>query len=434
MSSWRAVLLGGVGAFALIGAALVVRQVVMPADAADSGKPAAAPRSGTAPTAVDLVRASLPSIARISTLTSDSQQRLGTGFVVDSRGFIATNRHVVADALRIDIEVAGHVVTPVGIIDVDPQWDVVLLVVMKQGLPALRLRVDRPVEPGESVMAIGNPLGLDNTVTEGIVSAIRPIPDVGEVIQTSAGISPGNSGGPLLDASGEVMGIVTFKISGERSESLAFAIPAERISALVSRADDAVSLDDYIRGGRQPGDRSRGVAADAVRPRPSEPTEEDSLVPVSGTWQLAARTFAVLEELSPLRVRGELISLRSEPDPNDVLSGFTPGNIEERRPFILDAATGSALSGTIDREWSCQAKALALRDGRYRPTATTKTCRVSDTLQLTRSRGPDLVALMQVTALPEPSDPRYSEMCSACGGWSEQVRRVTWRRVSDETP
>nr|WP_250564626.1 HhoA/HhoB/HtrA family serine endopeptidase [Adonisia turfae] len=154
----------------------------------------------------------------------------GSGFVVESDGVIWTNAHVVegADAVTVTLrdgrEFSGEVVGE------DPLTDVAVIKVQAQDLPTVTLGNSEQLRPGEWAIAIGNPLGLDNTVTAGIVSAtgrtsaqIR-VPDKRvQFIQTDAAINPGNSGGPLLNERGEVIGINTAIIGG--AQGLGFAIP-----------------------------------------------------------------------------------------------------------------------------------------------------------------------------------------------------------------
>ncbi|NEQ55062.1 MAG: trypsin-like serine protease [Leptolyngbya sp. SIO3F4] len=154
----------------------------------------------------------------------------GSGFVVESDGVIWTNAHVVegADIVTVTLkdgrEFSGEVLGE------DPLTDVAVIKVQAQDLPTVQLGNSEQLRPGEWAIAIGNPLGLDNTVTAGIVSAtgrtsaqIR-VPDKRvQFIQTDAAINPGNSGGPLLNERGEVIGINTAIIGG--AQGLGFAIP-----------------------------------------------------------------------------------------------------------------------------------------------------------------------------------------------------------------
>jgi serine protease Do len=171
------------------------------------------------------------------------QRSIGSGVIVDSEGYIVTNAHVVEGAQRIRVALPQPTSaslfdpTPVGkrkileatLIGAHAESDLALLKVEAHGLPALALAVTRPVSPGEFVVAIGSPAGLEGSVSLGIVSSVRqPDPAVPLVyIQTDAAINAGNSGGPLIDLDGNVIGLNTFILTrGGGSEGLGFAIPA----------------------------------------------------------------------------------------------------------------------------------------------------------------------------------------------------------------
>ena len=186
------------------------------------------------------------------TLSSDSdsgtnaavvtrQRASGSGVVLSADGYIITNRHVVANARRVEVRLAaartGHsTLQPAGrltearIVGMDQETDLALLKIDKTGLPHLVLGDSDALRQGQIIMAFGNPLGLENSVSMGVVSSVaRQLkPDDPMIyIQTDAPINPGNSGGPLVDAGGRVMGINTFILSQSGgSEGLGFAIPS----------------------------------------------------------------------------------------------------------------------------------------------------------------------------------------------------------------
>ena len=155
----------------------------------------------------------------------------GTGFVAESTGLIFTNRHVVQSRKTVDISYADGTETTANVIFRDREKDLAIL-------RPLNARIKSPLplcyatypKPGEEVFALGNPRGLANTVTRGIVSSVRRaegefrtvVPEGTTLIQTDAAVNPGNSGGPLLNSNGEVVGIVTFKRSA--GEGLNFAL------------------------------------------------------------------------------------------------------------------------------------------------------------------------------------------------------------------
>lgn len=149
----------------------------------------------------------------------DPQEGTGSGFVISSDGYIATNNHVVADADRITVVMSDRKRYSAKVVGRDPTTDVAVLKIDARGLPTADIGNDEDLRIGEWVLAVGNPLGLDFTVTAGIVSAKgrsnREVPvnatswGITDFIQTDAAINPGNSGGPLVNIRGEVIGINT---------------------------------------------------------------------------------------------------------------------------------------------------------------------------------------------------------------------------------
>jgi Do/DeqQ family serine protease len=166
------------------------------------------------------------------------QRGLGSGFIINNNGTILTNAHVVAGAEKVTVTLKDGRTLEGRVMGRDSVTDVAVIKVDAQNLPAVKIGDSQTLQPGETAIAIGNPLGLDNTVTEGIISATgRSSGQVGipagrvNFIQTDAAINPGNSGGPLLNQRGEVIGINTAIIQG--AQGLGFAIPidtAQRIS------------------------------------------------------------------------------------------------------------------------------------------------------------------------------------------------------------
>jgi len=162
----------------------------------------------------------------------------GSGFILSPDGRLMTNAHVVAGADTVKVTLKDGRILQGKVLGVDPVTDVAIVKVEANSLPIVTLGNSEKLLPGEWAIAIGNPLGLDNTVTAGIISAIgRSSSQVGipdkrvSFIQTDAAINPGNSGGPLLNARGEVIGINT--VIRANAQGLGFAIPietAERIA------------------------------------------------------------------------------------------------------------------------------------------------------------------------------------------------------------
>jgi Do/DeqQ family serine protease len=167
------------------------------------------------------------------------QRGVGSGFITTEDGQIITNAHVVDGADRVEVTLKDGRSFEGRVVGADPVTDVAIIDIDARDLPIVSVSDSDRLLPGEWVVAIGNPLGLDSTVTAGIVSATgRTSREVGvpdkrvDFIQTDAAINPGNSGGPLLNLNGEVVGVNTAIIQG--AQGLGFAIPintVERISA-----------------------------------------------------------------------------------------------------------------------------------------------------------------------------------------------------------
>ena len=180
----------------------------------------------------DLVRRIKPSAVAIETYDSRGEKlSRGSGFFIDADR-IVTNRHVLEGAYRAEVHSAGGTVFPVkGVLAVDAEGDIALLKIDAPAPPIRPLPLDKTSpQEGESVVVIGNPLGLEGSVTNGIVSAVRDIPTFGRIIQITAPISSGSSGSPVVNMQGQVIGIATLQITG--GQSVNFAIPSERISQL----------------------------------------------------------------------------------------------------------------------------------------------------------------------------------------------------------
>jgi len=190
----------------------------------------------------DLVRRIKPSAVAIETFDSRGEKlSRGSGFFVESDR-IVTNRHVIEGAYRAEVHSStGAVYQVKGVLAVDAEGDIALLKIDETQIRPLPLDKTSPQE-GESVVVIGNPLGLEGSVTNGIVSAVRDIPTFGRIIQITAPISSGSSGSPVVNMQGQVIGIATLQITG--GQSVNFAIPSERISQLQTAT--LMSLGDLV--------------------------------------------------------------------------------------------------------------------------------------------------------------------------------------------
>jgi tetratricopeptide (TPR) repeat protein len=180
----------------------------------------------------ELVKRIKPSAVAIETFDSrGATLSRGSGFFISSDRII-TNRHVIEKSTRVEIHLMnGSKYVAKGVLAIDGEGDLALLLVdiPKELAVPLPLVKSAPLE-GESIVVIGNPFGLEGSVSNGIVSAVREIPGYGKIIQITAPISPGSSGSPVVNMRGEVIGVATLQAA--EGQSLNFAVPSERISQL----------------------------------------------------------------------------------------------------------------------------------------------------------------------------------------------------------
>jgi len=268
----------------------------------------------------------------------------GSGFLIDTEGHIVTNNHVVEGASKVTVKLGSENSThPAEVVGADPASDVALL---KVDLPAdqlhpLALGDSSKVQVGDPVVAIGNPFGLDRTVTSGIVSALQrqiQAPNgfsINHVIQTDAAINPGNSGGPLIDSSGSVIGINSQIQTGGGSGGnvgIGFAVPINTASEVVKQIETNGKVEHaYI-----------GITGGTVTPAIAEalklPTKQGVLVnevvkdgPADKAGIEGGETEATIEG-APVRLGGDVITevdgepIASMEDLIDAIDADKPGD------------------------------------------------------------------------------------------------------------
>jgi serine protease Do len=218
-----------------------------------------APATVPAPNWVALVNQLKPAVVNVSTRRAPDDQQsgdpffqkffgrpprhsmrsLGSGFVINTDGHLITNNHVVDGATEVRVKLSDGRELPARVVGRDPRTDLALLKVEATGLTAIPLGDSSALAVGEPVMAIGNPFGLEQTVTTGIVSATGRVIGEGpydDFIQTDASINPGNSGGPLINTRGQVVGINTAILSQSGgSVGIGFAIPVNLAKPVVTQ-------------------------------------------------------------------------------------------------------------------------------------------------------------------------------------------------------
>ena len=197
---------------------------------------AAVEKTGPAVVRIDATRTS-----RRGRFSRRQASGIGSGFIINSNGTILTNAHVVKGSSRVRVTLGDGRNLMGEVQGLDELTDVAVIKISANNLPTVEMGNSQNLKPGEWAIAIGNPLGLDNTVTAGIISATgRSSGVIGasdkrvRFIQTDAAINPGNSGGPLLNQRGQVIGINTAIIGG-RAQGLGFAIPINKAQQIASQ-------------------------------------------------------------------------------------------------------------------------------------------------------------------------------------------------------
>jgi putative serine protease PepD len=241
-AAWRG---AAVALIALAAVVAVVAVVAVAVAGGAGGGAAAAPVSttvsGLQQRFVRVVRTVSPQVVEVQTPVG-----LGSGVVFDARGDIVTNAHVVGDAHRFAVRLMGGEKHPATLVGSDPSHDLaVIRLVAARPTPA-KFADSASLDVGDLVLAIGNPLGLRSSVTEGIVSSLgRTVAEgngvtLSPVIQTSAAINPGNSGGALVDLTGRVIGVPTLaaldpEFGATEAPGIGFAIPSNTVEQIAAR-------------------------------------------------------------------------------------------------------------------------------------------------------------------------------------------------------
>ena len=284
------------------------------------------------------------------------QNSLGSGVIVTDEGHIITNSHVVDQVDDIEVQLSDGRTKKARLIGSDSQVDLAVLKIDEPGVKALKLGDSDTVQAGDMVLAIGNPFGFEETVTEGIISSKgRPnrVDGFGDFLQTDAAINPGNSGGPLINLSGEVIGINTAIISRTGgSQGIGFAIPSNTVK---------VALESLLKKGRI----IRGYLGIQAQVNPQNLTSEADGVVVGDVLPGSPAADAHLQ-------KGDVIRK---------FNGRDVKNFPELRSLVAQAE----LNKKVDLE--------VLRDG--------KPLKVSAEL---REQPPDLTA----RAIPRPGQPTPS--------------------------
>jgi len=232
--------------------------------------------SSSAATEQDTVRINTiqqfqPSVVQINISTAKGAGGLGSGTIIDSRGYIVTNYHVIAGATGITVELYDGTILPAKLTGIDPLDDLaVVQITPPPHMAVAKIGDSSKLQVGQTVIAIGNPLGITQTVTSGIVSALGRNVPAGEgsyifnSIQMDTAINPGNSGGALVDFNGELIGVPTLTIISPQfnapASGVGFAIPSTRVSFIVPQLIQSGKVTDSGLG-------DMGIEGSTVTPR-----------------------------------------------------------------------------------------------------------------------------------------------------------------------
>jgi S1-C subfamily serine protease len=356
-----AAVLGGAAAVG-IGAAVGVGDDTTTVVSAVSGNAAAANASrvqvddaaSNGKSVQQIYRETGPGVVQVTSTTSGGDSffgfgggggtALGSGFVVDKAGHVVTNYHVIEGADQVEVNFSGEDNIPARVVGADPSTDLAVLEIDAQAraLTPLPLGNSDAIRVGDAVVAIGNPFGLERTVTAGIVSALQrqiQAPNgytVDEVVQTDAPINQGNSGGPLLNAKGEVIG-VNSQIESESGGNvgIGFAVPINTVKEVVSQVlqngkvehaflgvEMAEITDSLLASYRLPVDKGALI----VKVVPGSPADEagvqggDQDVVVDGNSYSLGGDIVTSADGQPVTSPDELASIVRSKDPGDSLT------------------------------------------------------------------------------------------------------------------
>lgn len=278
--------------------------------------------TGQALDVATLYRRAAPSVAVIIATDANMQPlAYGTGFFVDATGSLVTNYHVIQGAQTVAVRLRGSedLVLVESVLALDTVRDLAVLKVPTARSVPLPLTVTRPVV-GERIAAIGNPMGLESTVSEGIVSGIRQMDDY-ELYQITAPISPGSSGGPVLTARGEALGVATASL--REGQNLNFAVPAADVDRLIKAVAAPIPV-------------ARATRARLAQPKATE-TRSTGLRVVDVKLSPLYGSSAVLFNGSQFVIRGVLIRVVCWKTGLDVPVGYLDVTIAKAGDYPVPA-------------------------------------------------------------------------------------------------
>ena len=296
----------------------------------------------------DLTPAQIAERATKSIALIKADGGVGTGFVVAEDGRLATNIHVIRGATEATVVMAnGKEYTDVEVVVTDEEHDLAILRIPARKLKPLPLGDSSKIKPGEHVVAIGHPLGLGNTVSDGLVSAVRVISEQLTVVQISAPISPGSSGGPVFNDRGEVIGVST--LVATQGQNLNFAMPVNTLKSML-KVSKGMSIAEFAAKSKGEGGRGR------ERNVPEHPVALLESCPVAGQRAIAEGILDAIDVGAPLYNQGNVQACYRVYSAAAVDIDRTVAQCEGPRRALLDGVQNA------DSAKSWDDKAWAMRD------------------------------------------------------------------------
>lgn len=281
-----------------------------------------------------------------------TERGLGSGFITSSDGHIITNSHVVDGADTVDVTLKDGRKLEGRVLGTDPVTDIAVVKIEANNLPTVKLSDSEKIQPGEWAIAIGNPLGLDNTVTVGIISATgRSSGDAGipdkrvNYIQTDAAINPGNSGGPLLNEQGEVIGVNT-AIRAD-AQGIGFAIPSNTVQRIADQlVSDGKAEHAYL-----------GVQMTTLTPDVKQEINSNPNAPISVNEERGVLVLRVMENSPAARagIRAGDVVLR--------VNGQEVATADDLQNIVEGLEVGSSLQVDLKRDG--QDQSVSVQAGAY---------------------------------------------------------------------
>jgi S1-C subfamily serine protease len=303
-------------------------------------------------------------------VTIETQSALGTGFLVQRNGTFVTNYHVIEDAQQITVTLeSGEVYRAAYLLRTDEEKDIAILRIEAADLPFVDLGNSDSTKVGEEVMAIGTPEGLEQTVSTGILSGKRLMPSGYVLLQTTAPVSHGSSGGPLLNRDAKTIGIITSFLSG--GQNLNFAVPINYVRGILDSLALSPNNAPPLISGRTATAKSETTRltpkAETVPPNVPTPIDPHLLIPAPSAPAPATSTIAKAEPSSPRTAVIWFFRTKSMTDsmlnPTIFANGIPLAKIEKGQYFGIIVQPGTHYFSWTDRPKPKEQAYVTVRSG-----------------------------------------------------------------------